>query len=164
MRWFLSRSERNCRTVQHHQCCSLWFQVSRMNFRFNRGSVVSKVINAGQLNIEKHDTTRNSLGNFRYILKIHLLLFICQVLSNCLQPHGLQHARPPCPSPSPGVYPSSCPLNQWCHPTSEMPSHPLLPSSPLAFYLSQHQGLFQWASCLHQVTKALELQLQHQSF
>ena len=33
-----------------------------MNFRFNRGSVVSKVINAGQLNIEKHDTTRNSLG------------------------------------------------------------------------------------------------------
>ena len=31
--------------------------------------------------------------------------------------HGLQHARPPCPSPTPGVYSNSCPLSQWCHPT-----------------------------------------------
>ena len=97
-----------------------------MNFWFSRGSVVSKVLNVGQLNIKKHDITCNSLGNLRYILKIHLL-FSRQVLSNCLWPHGLQHARPPCPSPSPGVYPSSCPLNQWCHPTSEMPSHPHCP-------------------------------------
>ena len=44
------------------------------------------------------------------------------------------------------------------------PSHPLSsPSSP-AFNLSQHQGLFQWISLLHQVTKVLEFQLQHQSF
>ena len=34
-----------------------------------------------------------------------------------LQPHGLQYARPPCPSPTPGVYSNSCPLRQWCHPT-----------------------------------------------
>ena len=34
-----------------------------------------------------------------------------------LQPHGLMHARPPCPSPTPGVYPNSCPLSRWCHPT-----------------------------------------------
>ena len=34
-----------------------------------------------------------------------------------LQPHGLQHARPPCPSPAPGVYSNSCPLSQWCHST-----------------------------------------------
>ena len=34
-----------------------------------------------------------------------------------LWPHGLQHARPPCPSPIPRVYPNSCPLSQWCHPT-----------------------------------------------
>ena len=32
-------------------------------------------------------------------------------------PHGLQHARPPYPSPTPGVYPNPCPLSQWCHPT-----------------------------------------------
>ena len=34
-----------------------------------------------------------------------------------LQPHGLQHARPPCPSPTPRVHPHSCPLSWWCHPT-----------------------------------------------
>ena len=34
-----------------------------------------------------------------------------------LQPHGLQHARPPCPSPTPGVYSNSCSLSQWCHST-----------------------------------------------
>ena len=44
------------------------------------------------------------------------------------------------------------------------PSHPLSSPSPLAFSLSQHQGLFQWVSSLHQVTKLLEFQLQHQSF
>ena len=44
------------------------------------------------------------------------------------------------------------------------PSHPLLTPSPPALNLSQHQGLFQWVSSLHQVAKILEFQLQHQSF
>ena len=44
------------------------------------------------------------------------------------------------------------------------PSHPLLPSSPPVLNVSQHQGLFQWVSSLHQVAEVLELQLQHQSF
>ena len=44
------------------------------------------------------------------------------------------------------------------------PFHPLAPTSPSAFNLSQKQGLFQWVGCLHQMTKVLELQLQHQSF
>ena len=38
-------------------------------------------------------------------------------VSHCLQPHGLQHARPHCPSPTARVYPNPCPLSQWCHPT-----------------------------------------------
>ena len=38
-------------------------------------------------------------------------------MSDSLPPHGLQHARPPCPSPTPGVHPNPCPLSQWCHPT-----------------------------------------------
>ena len=46
-----------------------------------------------------------------------LLLFSCQVVSNSLWPHGLQFARPPCPSPSVRVCLSSCPLNGWCRPT-----------------------------------------------
>ena len=46
----------------------------------------------------------------------YLLLFSCWVISDSLQPHGLRHARPPCPSPSPGVYSNLFPLSQWCHP------------------------------------------------
>ena len=46
-----------------------------------------------------------------------LLLFSSSVMSSCLWPHGLQHSRLPCPSPSPGVCSNSCPLSRWCHPT-----------------------------------------------
>ena len=41
--------------------------------------------------------------------------FSHSVVSDSLRPHELQHARPPCPSPTPGVYPNPCPLSQWCH-------------------------------------------------
>ena len=40
------------------------------------------------------------------------------VMSNSLRPHGLQHARLPCPSPTPGAWSNSCPLSRWCHPTN----------------------------------------------
>ena len=46
-----------------------------------------------------------------------LLLFCHYVVSDSLWPHGLQHARLPCPSLSPGIDSNSCPLSQWCHPT-----------------------------------------------
>ena len=43
--------------------------------------------------------------------------FSHSVMSDSLWPHELQHAKPPCPSPTPRVYPDSCPLSRWCHPT-----------------------------------------------
>ena len=43
--------------------------------------------------------------------------FSRSVVSDSLRPHELQHTRPPCPSPTPGVYPNPCPSSQWCHPT-----------------------------------------------
>ena len=43
--------------------------------------------------------------------------FSRSVVSDTLRPHEPQHSRPPCPSPTPGVYPDSCPLSPWCHPT-----------------------------------------------
>ena len=46
-----------------------------------------------------------------------LVQFSRSVVSDSLQPHGLQKARPPCPSPTPRVYSNSCPLSWWCHPT-----------------------------------------------
>ena len=45
------------------------------------------------------------------------VLFSFSVLSDSLRPHGLQHTRPPCPSPTPRAYSNSCSLSQWCHPT-----------------------------------------------
>ena len=43
--------------------------------------------------------------------------FSRSVVSDSLRPHESQHARPPCPSPTPGVHPNPCPLSWWCHPT-----------------------------------------------
>ena len=42
--------------------------------------------------------------------------FSCSIMSDSLRPHEPQHARPPCPSPTPGVHPNPCLLSQWCHP------------------------------------------------
>ena len=84
--------------------------------------------------------------------------FSRSVVSDSLRPHEPQHARPPCPSPTPGVHPNPCSLCQWCHPT--ISSFVV----PFSSNLSQHQGLFQWVSSLHQMAKVLEFQLQHQFF
>ena len=75
-------------------------------------------------------------------------------MSDSLQPHGLQHARPPCPSPTPGACSNSFP-SSWC---SIQPFHPLSSPSTPAFNLSRHQGLFQRVSSSYQVAKALEFQ------
>ena len=58
-------------------------------------------------------------------------LFSCSVESDSLRPHGLQHARPPCLSPTPGVYSNSSPLSLWCYPT--------ISSSVIPFF-SLHQS------------------------
>ena len=50
-------------------------------------------------------------------IKLSSVQFSCSVVSDSLKPHGLHHARPPCPSPTPGVYWNSCPSSWWCHPT-----------------------------------------------
>ena len=88
------------------------------------------------------------------------LLFSHQLVSDSLWPHGLQHAKLFCPPLSLRVCSNSCPLHWWCHLTISSSATPF----PPALSLSQHQGLFQWVSSLHQVAKVLEFQLQHQSF
>ena len=55
------------------------------------------------------------------------------VVSESWQPHGLQHARPSCTSPTPGIYSNSCPLSQWCHPTI---SSSVIPFSCLQCFLA----------------------------
>ena len=86
--------------------------------------------------------------------------FSRSVMPSSLRPHKLQHARHPCLSTIPGVHSNSCPLSRWCHPAI---SSSVVPFSS-ALNLSQHQGLSQWVSSLHQVARVLEFQLQYQSF
>ena len=72
----------------------------------------------------------------------YLLFFDCSVMSNSLQPHKLQHARLPYPSPSPRVCSNSCPLSQWCHPTissSVIPFSSYLQSSQTSEYFPVSQ-------------------------
>ena len=57
------------------------------------------------------------LSDFAFNGDTDIVQFSHSVVSDSLWPHGLQHARPSCPSPTPGAYPNPCPLNQWCHPT-----------------------------------------------
>ena len=93
-------------------------------------------------------------------VRISSVHFSCSVMSDSLWPHGLQHTRHPCPSPTPGVY--SLMSIELVMPSNH--PHPLSSPSPPTFSLSQHQGLFKWVSSSHQVAKVLEFQLQHQSF
>ena len=74
-------------------------------------------------------------------VKIDSVQFSCSVMSNSLWPHRLQHTRPPCPSPTPGVHPNSCPLSRWCHPTI---SSSVVSSSGLQSFPAS--GSFKWDS------------------
>ena len=79
------------------------------------------------------------------LLSVTLISFIpqfsCSVVSYSLWPHGLQHTRPPCPSPTLGACSNSCPLSRWCHPTISSSVVPLsrLQSFPASgsFQMSQ---------------------------
>ena len=63
--------------------------------------------------------------------RVNSVQFSRSVVSDSLLPHELQHARPPCPSLTPGAYSDSCPLSQWCHPTI---------SSSIVPFFSRHQS------------------------
>ena len=90
----------------------------------------------------------------------HSVQFSCSVMSNSLWPHGLQHARPPCPSPTPRVYSNSCPLSWWWHSTissSVVPFSSRLQSFPAS-------GSFPKSQLFTSGGQILEFHLQHQSF
>ena len=67
-------------------------------------------------------------------------------MSDSLRPHELQHTRPPCPLPTPGVYPNSCPSSWWCHPiiTSSVVPFSSWPQSLQASGSFQTSQLFTW--------------------
>ena len=85
-----------------------------------------------------------SLAFHQSVISVH---FSCLVVSDSLQPHGLQHASLPCPSPLPRVYSNSCPLSRWCHPTissSVVPFSSCLQSFPASGFLSESVLRIRW--------------------
>ena len=91
--------------------------------------------------------------------------FSCSVMSDSLRPHEPQHARPPCPSPTPGVHSDLCPSSQWCHPTisssvvpfsscpQSLPASRSFPMSQLFALGGQSTGVSASASFLHHSNK-----------
>ena len=89
----------------------------------------------------------------------------CSVVSTSLWPHGLQHARPPCPSSTPRVYSDSCPFNQWCHPTissSVVPFSSCLQSFPASgsFPMSQLFASGAWSIGASPLASVLPMNIQ----
>ena len=77
-----------------------------------------------------------------HLLLIKSVQFSRSVISGCLRPHRLQHARAHCPSQTPGIYPNSCPLSRWCHPTisfSVIPFSSCLQSCPASWSFQMSQ-------------------------
>ena len=84
----------------------------------------------------------NMIARVLDIIQSSIFQFSHSVMSDSLQPHGLQHARLPCPSPTPGAYSNSCPSSRWCYPTissSAIPFSSRLQSFPASgsFQMSQ---------------------------
>ena len=108
---------------------------------------VKNVINSGLRVYQLCTQTlfREQTVNFMFFWELSVQ-FSCSLVSHSLRPHELQHARPPCPSPTPGVHSDSRPLSQWCHPAISSSVVPFsscpqsLPASE-SFPMSQ---LFAW--------------------
>ena len=95
---------------------------------------------------EKYLKIRDRLQGTNHMIQFSSVQFSRSVVSDSLRPHESQHARPPCPSPSPGVHSNSRPLSRWCHPAISSSAVPFsscpqsLPASE-SFPMSQ---LFEW--------------------
>ena len=80
----------------------------------------------------------------KYMINLNSVQFSRSVMSYSLRPHESQHARPPCPSPTPRVHPNSCPSSQWFHPvisSSVVPSLLLPPIPPSSRVFSNESTL-----------------------
>ena len=96
--------------------------------------IIPEIEKSFQLSIHCHPAT--------FLHQFSSVQFSCSVVSHSLWPHGLQHTRSRCPSPTPRAYSNSCPLSQWCHPTissSVIPFSSHLQSFPASgsFQMSQ---------------------------
>ena len=119
---------------------------------------ISKHQEEKTLDVGKAEIWKGSISAFTWTLQWEShwsYQFSRSVMSDSLRPHESQHARPPCPSPTPEF------TQTIVHRVGDaiQPSYPLSSPSPPAPNPSQHQGLFQWVSSSHEVAKVLVFQL-----
>ena len=109
----------------------LWFTWREMRIRTRKGLVQVIQLLSTPLGVKTQSLYRthfppfHSLSSITWSMNlsgtqfpfIDMPQFSCSVVSNSLRPHESHHTRPPCPSPTPRVYPNSCPLSWWCYPT-----------------------------------------------
>ena len=127
----------------------MWFSVSS-SMKNPPGLLIELLMNL-QFKLGKTDTLE-ILSSYLRSLESELMFssvqFSCSVMSYSLWLHELQHARPPCPSPTPGVHSNSCPLSQWCHPvisSSVVPFFLLPPIPPsIRVFSSESTLLMRW--------------------
>ena len=118
------------RVIYHRCCTSAWPSTSERIIHPHVWSCNLQCFPVGQIQSSPINIKLVVLANecvfMIYILHLsrsfetHRVVqfqFSHSIVSDSLQPHGLQHARPPCQSPTPGVYSNSCPLSWWCYPT-----------------------------------------------
>ena len=107
-----------CLSIHLTTICPLSFQVEKLNMHCFCPSLIELwlILNILRFLITfslfPWDKARN-----KHTDPVSINQFSLSDLSDSLRPHELQHARPPCPSPTPGFHPNPCPLSQWCHPT-----------------------------------------------
>ena len=97
-----------------------------------------------ELHFLSEEISTENLNDLRNLCSLSSVQFSHSVVSDSLRPHELQHPRPPCPSPTPRVYPNSCPSSRWCHPTISSSVVPFssCPPSPPRIRVFSNESLF----------------------
>ena len=108
----------DCRLAAFMSCVNQFFKVNLSTYRYTYFLLVLfiwKSLTDTPDNLCKQSV----LYSFSHLPSPLSVQFHCSVMSNSLWPRELQHTRPPCPSPTPGVHSDLCPSSQWCHPSMD---------------------------------------------
>ena len=94
---------------------ALSLQISSISWKSIQFSKQSHCVSRKEMVVPRMGGRKQQQKRGLHAVQSNSVQFSRSVMSDSLQPHELQHARPPCPSPTPGIYSNSCPLSQWCH-------------------------------------------------
>ena len=158
--------------LQTSECvCCFWITFLNLHFKWYEYYVFHMFlpfffkIDDKVSHIRNCNSTLDTNFGLDFYLQFSSVQFSRSVVSNSLRPHELQHARPPCPSPTPGVYSNSCPSSWWCHPAisssvvpfsscpQSLPASQSFPMSQLFTWGGQSTGVSALASFLPKNTQ-----------